>query len=66
MLACELPRQDVDVAHPLHRDEEGLVRREPDRVQVGDLLAEMILELVDVAAVDARGVRNVRTPLRDL
>ena len=66
VLACELPGQAVEVAHPLHGDEERLVLAEPGRVQLGDLVAKMILQLLDVVTVDRRGVPDVRTPLRDL
>ena len=66
VLARELPGQGVDVAHPLHGDQERLVVREAGRVQLGDLVAKMILQLVDVAAVDARGARDVGPPLCDL
>jgi len=43
VLACELPRQDVEIAHPLDGDQESLVRRETGLREIGDLLAEMIL-----------------------
>ena len=66
MLARELAGEAVDVSQPLHRDQEPLVGREAGRVQLGDLVAEMILQLVDVAAVDARGARDVGPPLCDL
>ncbi len=66
VLACELPGQGVDVAHPFHGDQERLVVREAGRVQLGDLVAKMILQLVDVVAVDARGVCDVGPPLCDL
>ena len=66
VLACELPGQVVEVAHPFHGDQERLVGCEADRVQLGDLVAKMILQLVDVVAVDARGVCDVRPPLCDL
>jgi hypothetical protein len=66
VLACELPGQAVEVAHPFHGDQERLVVREAGRVQLGDLVAKMILQLIDVAAVDARGVRDVGPPLCDL
>ena len=66
MLARELARQAVDVAHPLHGDQERLLVVEAGLVQVGDLVAQMALELVDVAAVDAGRARDVGAPLRDL
>ncbi len=66
VLARELPGQAVEVAHPLHGDEERLVVCEAGLVQLGDLVPEVILQLVDVVPVDARGVGDVRPPLRDL
>ena len=66
MLSRVLPRQDVEVAHPLHSNEERLVLRQAGLVQIGDLLAKMILELVDVAAVDAGALADVLAPLCDL
>ncbi len=66
MLARELAGERVEVAHPLHGDEERLVVREAGLVQLGDLAAKVILELVDVAAVHAGRARDVRPPLRDL
>ncbi len=66
MLACELAGQVVDVPQPLHGDQEPLVGREAGRFQLGDLVTKMILELVDVVAVDARCVRDVGPPLCDL
>ena len=66
MLACELPREGVQVPHPFHGDQERLVVCEACRVEVGDLVAKMILQLVDVVAVDARGVCDVGPPLGDL
>ena len=66
VLAGELPGQVVEVAHPFHSDQERLVVGEAGRVQLADLVAKMILQLIDVVAVDARGVRDVGPPLRDL
>ena len=66
VLPCEFPGQVVEVAHPLHGDQERLVGGEPGRAQLGDLVAKMILQLVDVTAVDARGLRDVGPPLCDL
>ena len=66
VLAGELPRQGVEGAHPLHRDEERLVRAEVGRVQLGDLVAQVRLQLVDVPAVDGRGLRDVGPPFGDL
>ena len=66
MLACELPRQAVDVSQPFHGDQEPLLGCEARGVQLGDLVTKMILELVDVAAVDAWCLCDVRPPLCDL
>ena len=66
VLACELSGQAVDVAHPFHGDQESLIGCEAGRVQLGDLVTEMILELIDVVAVDRRGVYDVSPPLCDL
>ena len=66
VLARELAGEVVDVAHALHRDEESLVWSEAGRGQLGDLVPEMVLELVDVVPVDSRCACNVRPPLRNL
>ena len=66
VLARELTRELVQVAHPLHADQERLVVGETGRVQVSDLLAKVILELVDIVAVRARRPRHVSAPLRNL
>ena len=66
VLACELPGKRVEVPHPLHGDQERLIGCEAGRVQLGDLVAKMILQLIDVVAVDARGVGDVRPPFCDL
>ena len=66
VLARELPGQAVDVSQPFHGDQESLIGCEAGRVQLGDLVTEMILQLIDVVAVDARGVRDVGPPLCDL
>ena len=56
----------VDVPQPLHGDQERLIGCEPGRVQLGDLVTKMILQLIDVVAVDARGACDVGPPLCDL
>ena len=66
VLARELPGKTVEVPEPLHGDQERLVRCQAGRVQLGDLVAKMILELVDVVTVDARSVGDVGPPLCDL
>ena len=66
VLARELPGQAVDVPQPFHGDQEPLIGREAGRVQLGDLVAKMILQLIDVAAVDARRACDIGPPLCDL
>src|SRR4029079_13068690 len=66
VLARELTRELVDVAHPLDADQERLVVGEAAGVQIGDLLAKMVLELVDVVAVDIRRPRYECAPLGNL
>ena len=66
VLARELSGQVVDVPQPLHGDQEPLIRREAGRVQLGDLVTKMVLQLIDVVAVDARRSSDVGPPLCDL
>lgn len=66
MLAGELPRQGAQVAHALDGNEEGLVGRESRFVQLGDLVAEVPFELIDVGTFYGRRRRYVSPPLRDL
>ena len=66
VLAGELPRQSVEVPHPLHGNEKRLIACQAGRVQLGDLVAKVSLQLVEVAAVDGRGLRDVGPPLGDL
>ena len=66
VLARVLAGDGVEVAEPLHGDEERLVVAEPGRAQLGDLVAEVVLQLVDVVAVDPRSAGDVRTPFGDL
>ena len=54
----------VDLAHPLHGDEKRFVVGQPDRVELGDLIAKVVLELVDVVAVDGRRARRQRSATR--
>src|SRR6185312_14891937 len=63
VLARELTGNAVELTHPLHGDEECLIGREPGRAQLVDLVAEVVLELGDVVAVDGRGLRNMGAPL---
>ena len=66
MLTRELPGQAVDVPQPFHGDQEPLIGRQAGRVQLGDLVAKMIFQLIDVVAVDARGACDIGPPLCDL
>jgi hypothetical protein len=66
VLARELARERVEVAHPLDRDEERLVRREPGLGQRRDLLAQVILELRHVDGVDRLPSPEEAPPLVDL
>jgi hypothetical protein len=66
VLAGELSGQGVEVPHPLHGYEERLIGCETGRAQLGDLVAKMRVQLVDVAAVDGRGLGDVGPPLGDL
>ena len=66
VLACELSGHAVHVPQPFHGDQESLIGCEAGRVQLDDLLTKMILELIDVLAVDARGVYDVSPPFCDL
>ena len=66
VLAGELAGQLVDCPHPLHRHQERLVGREADLRQISDLSAEMVLQLLQVAAIDRRALFDEGTPLLDL
>ena len=66
MLARELAREGVEVAHPLDRDEERLVGREARLGESRDLLAQMVLELRHVDGVDGLPAAEVAPPLVDL
>ena len=66
MFTRELAGDCVDITHPLHGDEKSLVIRQPGCVQLGDLIAKVVLELVDVVAVDGRRAGDERPPLSDL
>ena len=66
VLAGELPGDGVHVAQPFHRDQERLVLLEPGCAQLGHLVPEVVLELVDVVAVERRGPGDVHPPLGDL
>ena len=66
MLARELPREGVEVAHALHRHEERLVGVEPRVGEHRDLLAQVILQLRHVDGVDRPPTAEVAPPLVDL
>ena len=66
MLARELPREGVEVAHALHRDQERLVGGEPRVGQHRHLLAQVVLQLRDVDGVDRLPAAEVAPPLVDL
>ena len=66
MLARELPREGVEVAHALHRDQERLVGGEPRVGQHRHLLAQVVLQLRHVDGVDRLPAAEVAPPLVDL
>ena len=66
VLARELPREGVELAHALHRHQERLVGGEPRVGQHRDLLAQMVLQLRDVDGVDRLPAAEVAPPLVDL
>jgi hypothetical protein len=66
MLPRELPRQRVEIAHPLDRNQERFVGGESRIDQVAHLHAQVILEFGHVHAVDRLPVTQVGAPLIDL
>ncbi len=66
VLAGKLARDGVEVAQSLDRDEEGLLVVEPGRLAVGDLLAQVVLQLVDVGGRDRLTTLDIPAPLVDL
>ena len=66
MLARELPREGVEVAHALHRHQERLIRGEPRLYQDRDLLAQVVLQLRYIDGVDRLPAAEVAPPVRDL
>ena len=66
MLARELAREGVELAHALHRHQERLVGGEPRGGQHRHLLAQMVLQLRDVDGVDRLPAAEVAPPLVDL
>ena len=66
VLARELPREGVEVAHALHRHQERFIGGEPRIDQARDLLAQMVFQLRDVDGVDRLPAAEVAPPLVDL
>jgi hypothetical protein len=66
VLARELPREGVEVAHALHRHQEGFIGREPRIDETRDLLAQMVFQLRYVDRVDCLSATEVAPPLVDL
>ncbi len=66
VLDRELPRQGVQVAHPLDRHQERLVGGEPRVGEGGDLLAQVVLQLRHVDGVDGAAAAEKAPPLVDL
>ncbi len=62
----KLARDGVKAAHPLDRDEKGLVAVKPAVDERGQLIAQVRLELFDVCALDGSPAAHVASPLRDL
>src|SRR5215210_2485844 len=66
VLARELPREGVEVAHALHRHQERLVGGEPRVGQDSHLLAQVVLQLRHVGGVDRLPAAEVAPPPVDL
>ena len=66
VLAGKFARDGVEVAQALDGDEEGLLVVEAGRLPVGDLLAQVVLQLVDVGGGDRLAPLNVSAPPVDL
>ena len=66
VLARELPREGVEVAHALHRHQERFIGREPRIDETRDLLAQMVFQLRDIDRVDRLPAAEVAPPLVDL
>ena len=66
MLERELARDSVHAAHPLHRDEKGLVAGQATGLQGGDLFAQMVFHLVDVGDRNRAMALDVPAPLIDM
>jgi len=66
MFPCELSGKLVEAPQSLDSDQERLVSAQAGLGQVGDLIAQVILELVAVGVVECTMLVHVRPPLGDL
>jgi len=66
MLACELARQRIEVAHAFDRDQEGFVPCQAGLGERHDLVAQVSLELFHVGTVKGVPAAYERTPLRNV
>ena len=66
VLAGELAGDGVEAPHALHGDEERLVPAGTGALEFGDLVPQVILELVDVGRGDGPVALEVGAPLPDL
>ena len=66
VLARELPRERVEAAHALHRDQERFIRGKPCVDQGCHLLAQMVFQLRDIDRVDRLPPAEVVPPLVEL
>ena len=66
VFAGKLAGDGVEVAEALDRDEESLLIIEAGRLPVGDLLAQVVLELVNVGGGDRLAPLNISAPPVDL
>ena len=66
MLARELPREGVEVAHALDRHQERFIGGEPRVGQHRDLLAQVVLQLRYVDRMDRLPTTEVAPPSGDL
>ena len=66
MLACELARQRIEVAHALDCDQEGFVPCQAGLGERHDLVAQTSLELFHVGTGKGVSAAYERAPLRDV
>ena len=66
VLARELPREVVELAHALHRYQERFIGGEPRVDQDRYLLAQMVFQLRYIDGVDCLPAAEVAPPLVDL